>query len=208
MHSSTMPCSAAPLPSLPTYARRRTRRARRRRQGRPRLLCPRRSARLRAPAGDLRRRHRYQWQDLPVASFVRQIWTMPASAGASMGTLGVRDGATADRRRADHPRCAQRCTRLCRRSPCAGASTTSPWKHRATASISAGWTASTSRPWPSPISAATISTITPTWTTYRNAKLRLFSDLLVDGGAAIVNVDDPEYEPFMFAAPSAKARRC
>lgn len=40
---------------------------------------------------------------------------------------------------------------------------------------------------------------------YRNAKLRLFSDLLVDHGAAIVNVDDPEYEPFMFAALSANA---
>ncbi|HTM78485.1 MAG TPA: UDP-N-acetylmuramoyl-L-alanyl-D-glutamate--2,6-diaminopimelate ligase [Devosia sp.] len=35
---------------------------------------------------------------------------------------------------------------------------------------------------------------------YRNAKLRLFTDLLVDGGPAVVNVDDPEYEPFMFAA--------
>lgn len=40
---------------------------------------------------------------------------------------------------------------------------------------------------------------------YRNAKLRLFSDLLVNGGAAIVNVDDPEYEPFMFAALSTNA---
>src|SRR5690606_11671360 len=40
---------------------------------------------------------------------------------------------------------------------------------------------------------------------YRNAKLRLFTDLLVDGGAAIVNVDDPEYEPFMFAALSTNA---
>lgn len=37
---------------------------------------------------------------------------------------------------------------------------------------------------------------------YRNAKLRLFTDLLVDGGPAVVNVDDPEYEPFMFAALS------
>jgi UDP-N-acetylmuramoyl-L-alanyl-D-glutamate--2,6-diaminopimelate ligase len=35
---------------------------------------------------------------------------------------------------------------------------------------------------------------------YRDAKVRLFSDLIVDGGSAIVNVDDPEYEPFMFAA--------
>lgn len=40
---------------------------------------------------------------------------------------------------------------------------------------------------------------------YREAKLRLFTDLLVDGGAAVVNVDDPEYEPFMFAALSASA---
>jgi len=35
---------------------------------------------------------------------------------------------------------------------------------------------------------------------YRDAKVRLFTDLIVDGGAAVVNVDDPEYEPFMFAA--------
>jgi UDP-N-acetylmuramoyl-L-alanyl-D-glutamate--2,6-diaminopimelate ligase len=34
---------------------------------------------------------------------------------------------------------------------------------------------------------------------YRDAKVRLFTDLIADGGAAIVNVDDPEYEPFMFA---------
>ena len=40
---------------------------------------------------------------------------------------------------------------------------------------------------------------------YRNAKLRLFTDLLVDNGPAIVNVDDPEHEPFMFAALSASA---
>ncbi|MEO6014953.1 MAG: UDP-N-acetylmuramoyl-L-alanyl-D-glutamate--2,6-diaminopimelate ligase [Devosia sp.] len=35
---------------------------------------------------------------------------------------------------------------------------------------------------------------------YRDAKVRLFTDLIADGGAAIVNVDDPHYEPFMFAA--------
>ena len=35
---------------------------------------------------------------------------------------------------------------------------------------------------------------------YRDAKVRLFTDLIADGGAAIVNVDDPNYEPFMFAA--------
>lgn len=36
--------------------------------------------------------------------------------------------------------------------------------------------------------------------TYREAKLRLFKDLIADGGAAIVNADDPEHMPFMFAA--------
>ena len=36
--------------------------------------------------------------------------------------------------------------------------------------------------------------------TYREAKLRLFKELIADGGAAVVNADDPEYMPFMFAA--------
>jgi UDP-N-acetylmuramoyl-L-alanyl-D-glutamate--2,6-diaminopimelate ligase len=36
--------------------------------------------------------------------------------------------------------------------------------------------------------------------TYREAKLRLFKDLIADGGAAVVNADDPEHMPFMFAA--------
>jgi len=35
---------------------------------------------------------------------------------------------------------------------------------------------------------------------YRDAKVRLFTDLIADGGAAVVNIDDPEHEPFMFAA--------
>jgi UDP-N-acetylmuramoyl-L-alanyl-D-glutamate--2,6-diaminopimelate ligase len=35
---------------------------------------------------------------------------------------------------------------------------------------------------------------------YRDAKLRLFTGLLADEGAAVVNVDDPEHMPFMFAA--------
>jgi UDP-N-acetylmuramoyl-L-alanyl-D-glutamate--2,6-diaminopimelate ligase len=36
--------------------------------------------------------------------------------------------------------------------------------------------------------------------TYRAAKLRLFTGLLADNGAAVVNVDDPEHMPFMYAA--------
>lgn len=40
---------------------------------------------------------------------------------------------------------------------------------------------------------------------YRAAKVRLFSDLIGEGGAAVINVDDAEYEPFMFAALSRGA---
>ncbi|MDP1731039.1 MAG: UDP-N-acetylmuramoyl-L-alanyl-D-glutamate--2,6-diaminopimelate ligase [Devosia sp.] len=35
---------------------------------------------------------------------------------------------------------------------------------------------------------------------YRDAKLRLFRELLIDGGSAVVNSDDPEHLPFLFAA--------
>ena len=36
--------------------------------------------------------------------------------------------------------------------------------------------------------------------TYREAKLRLFKELIADGGAAVINSDDPEHMPFLFAA--------
>lgn len=35
---------------------------------------------------------------------------------------------------------------------------------------------------------------------YRDAKVRLFTDLIAEDGAAIVNVDDPAHDAFMFAA--------
>ena len=35
---------------------------------------------------------------------------------------------------------------------------------------------------------------------YRDAKLRLFRDLMSEDGAAVVNADDPEHLPFLFAA--------
>lgn len=35
---------------------------------------------------------------------------------------------------------------------------------------------------------------------YREAKLRLFRELLAEGGAAVINSDDPEHLPFLFAA--------
>ncbi len=40
----------------------------------------------------------------------------------------------------------------------------------------------------------------PDMSAYRDAKLRLFTDLIAKGGAAVVNADDPEHEAFMFAA--------
>ncbi|MGN6488317.1 MAG: UDP-N-acetylmuramoyl-L-alanyl-D-glutamate--2,6-diaminopimelate ligase [Devosia sp.] len=41
---------------------------------------------------------------------------------------------------------------------------------------------------------------------YRDAKLRLFTDLIAEGGAAVVNCDDPEHTPFLFAALDRGAR--
>jgi UDP-N-acetylmuramoyl-L-alanyl-D-glutamate--2,6-diaminopimelate ligase len=35
---------------------------------------------------------------------------------------------------------------------------------------------------------------------YREAKLRLFRELLAEGGSAVINSDDPEHLPFLFAA--------
>ncbi len=40
---------------------------------------------------------------------------------------------------------------------------------------------------------------------YREAKLRLFRELIADGGSAVVNSDDAEHAPFMFAALDAGA---
>jgi len=41
---------------------------------------------------------------------------------------------------------------------------------------------------------------------YRDAKLRLFTDLIAEGGAAVINADDPEHTPFLFAALDRGAR--
>lgn len=45
----------------------------------------------------------------------------------------------------------------------------------------------------------------PDMDAYREAKLRLFRELLAEGGAAVVNTDDPEHMPFMFSALDAGA---
>jgi UDP-N-acetylmuramoyl-L-alanyl-D-glutamate--2,6-diaminopimelate ligase len=41
---------------------------------------------------------------------------------------------------------------------------------------------------------------------YRDAKLRLFTDLIAAGGAAVINADDAEHTPFLFAALDRGAR--
>jgi UDP-N-acetylmuramoyl-L-alanyl-D-glutamate--2,6-diaminopimelate ligase len=41
---------------------------------------------------------------------------------------------------------------------------------------------------------------------YREAKLRLFRELLAENGAAVINCDDPEHMPFLFAALDRGAR--
>jgi UDP-N-acetylmuramoyl-L-alanyl-D-glutamate--2,6-diaminopimelate ligase len=41
---------------------------------------------------------------------------------------------------------------------------------------------------------------------YRDAKVRLFTDLIAEGGAAVVNSDDAEHTPFLFAALDRGAR--
>jgi len=40
---------------------------------------------------------------------------------------------------------------------------------------------------------------------YRDAKLRLFRELMAESGAAVINADDPEHMPFLFAALDAGA---
>jgi len=40
----------------------------------------------------------------------------------------------------------------------------------------------------------------PDMEAYRDAKLRLFTDLIAPGGVAVVNTDDPAHEPFLYAA--------
>lgn len=41
---------------------------------------------------------------------------------------------------------------------------------------------------------------------YRDAKLRLFTELIAEGGSAVINADDPEHTAFLFAALDRGAR--
>ena len=133
-----------------------------------------------------------------VASFVRQIWTYAGIPAASIGTLGVDtatrhiDGSltTPDARNLHQNMRALRAQGI---------------NHVALEASSHGL--EQRRLDGMHFEAVAFTNLSrdhldyhPDMDAYRNAKLRLFTDLLVDGGPAIVNVDDPEYEQFMFAA--------
>ena len=65
-----------------------------------------------------------------------------------------------------------------------------PWRRRATASTSAGSTACSWRRRPSPISAATISTTTPTSTPISPPRCGCSTTLLPKGAPAVIFADD------------------
>ena len=105
-----------------------------------------------------------------------------ATRRRSLGTIGVvsADGAVYGSLTTPDPVDAARDAGRARR---ARASPTSPWRPPRTASTSAGSTACGSRPPPSPISAAIISTITRRWRTISRPSCGLFDTLLPAGGA-------------------------
>jgi len=133
-----------------------------------------------------------------VASFVRQIWTYAGVAAASIGTLGV-DTAT---RHIDGSLTTPDARNLHQNMRALKAQGID---HVALEASSHGL--EQRRLDGMHFEAVAFTNLSrdhldyhPDMDAYRNAKLRLFTDLLVDGGPAIVNVDDPEYEQFMFAA--------
>ena len=133
-----------------------------------------------------------------VASFVRQIWTYAGIPGASIGTLGVDtatrhiDGSltTPDSRTLHQSMRALKAQGI---DHVANEASSHGLDQRRLDGIH--------------FEAVAFTNLTrdhldyhADMDAYRDAKLRLFTDLLVDGGPAVVNVDDPEHEPFMFAA--------
>jgi len=133
-----------------------------------------------------------------VASFVRQIWTYAGIPAASVGTLGV-DTATRHMDSSLTTPDARRLHQSMRALKAQGID------HVAIEASSHGL--DQRRLDGIHFEAVAFTNLTrdhldyhPDMDSYRNAKLRLFTDLLVNGGPAVVNVDDPEYEQFMFAA--------
>ena len=138
-----------------------------------------------------------------VASFVRQIWEFAGIAGASIGTLGVQ---TADRLiegslTTPDSRTVHQSLRALRAQGI---------DHVAVEASSHGL--DQRRLDGMVFEAVAFTNLSrdhldyhKDMDAYRQAKLRLFSDLLVAGGAAVVNVDDPEHAAFGRAAVAAGA---
>ena len=138
-----------------------------------------------------------------VASFVRQIWEFAGIAGASVGTLGVQ---TADRLiegslTTPDSRTVHQSLRALRAQGI---------DHVAVEASSHGL--DQRRLDGMVFEAVAFTNLSrdhldyhKDMDAYRQAKLRLFTDLLVAGGAAVVNVDDPEHAAFSRAAVEAGA---
>ena len=123
-----------------------------------------------------------------VASFARQIWEQAGHAGASIGTTGVVAPGRNDYGSLTTPDPVE----LHRCSP-NSPTTASPmrrWKPRATASTSAGSTASGSPPAGFTNLGRDHMDYHPTVEDYLRAKMRLFDTLLPKGAPAVIFADD------------------
>ena len=138
-----------------------------------------------------------------IVAFLREIWTALGKPAASLGTVGVVD---AQRRNAADPHHARSGGDP---SPAGGAEA---GRHRSSRHRSL-------QPWPGPVPAgrrddrgaaasptspATIWIITPTFEDYLAAKLRLFTEVVTDGGVAVVNADAEHADAFIAAAQDAR----
>ena len=158
---------------------------------------------LSAPAGDHRRRHRHQRQDLG-----RRLHAADLRRARPQGGLARhhRPGQARRQRlrRADDARSGHA-------APDAGGAGAEGVTHLAFEASSHGLDqyrldgvrAEGRRP--SPTSAATISTIIPTMEAYLAAKLRLFTELLPPDGTAVVNADAEHAAQVIAAARDARA---
>lgn len=133
-----------------------------------------------------------------VASFVRQLWAANGIAGASLGTLGVETAAGLEPGSLTTPDALSLHRSL-------GALKARGIDHVALEASSHGL--DQRRLDGLRFAAAGFTNLTRDHLDYHGdmagyaaAKLRLFTDLLVAGGTAVINTDDPEHAPFLLAA--------
>ncbi len=175
-----------------SHARGRSRHAGRGRRRCAGRLCARRRRAVRAAAREIVVGVTGTNGKSSIVSFVRQIWTAAGFKAASVGTVGIETASAASCPGELTTPDALSLARDARPAQGRRASSTSRWRPRARGSTSAASTGCASTPWPSPISAATTSTITRTWTPIATPSFGSSPTCIADGGAAVVNVDDPE----------------